>query len=77
MRGKFYKVKAHIENIEGLSGHADQNGLIDWMNKLTSMPDKIFIVHSEADGAKGLQEKIKETFGWIAHIPQLNETIQI
>ena len=77
MRGKFYSVKAHIENIEGLSGHADQNGLIDWMSKLKSKPDRIFIVHSEADGAKGLQEKVKEIFGWIANIPQLNETIQI
>lgn len=73
MRGKFYKVKAHIENIEGLSGHADQNGLIDWMNKLTSKPHKIFIVHSEADGAKGLQEKIKEIYKWDSEIPVLNQ----
>jgi len=73
MRGKFYPVKAHIENIEGLSGHADQNGLIDWMNKLTSKPHKIFIVHSEADGAKGLQEKIKEIYKWDSEIPILNQ----
>lgn len=73
MRGKFYAVKAHIENIEGLSGHADQNGLIDWMRKLQSKPDKIFIVHSEADGAKGLQEKIKEVYKWDSEIPVLNQ----
>jgi metallo-beta-lactamase family protein len=73
MRGRFYPVKAHIENIEGLSGHADQNGLIDWMNKLTSMPEKIFIVHSEEEGAKGLQEKIKEIYKWDSEIPVLNQ----
>lgn len=73
MRGKFYEVKAHIENIEGLSGHADQNGLIDWMSKLQSKPDKIFIVHSEADGAKGLQEKVKEIYKWDSEIPVLNQ----
>jgi predicted metal-dependent RNase len=76
MRGKFYKVKAHIENIEGLSGHADQNGLIDWMNKLKSKPNKIFIVHSEADGAKGLQEKIKKIYKWECEIPVLNQAAE-
>ncbi|OJV31389.1 MAG: MBL fold metallo-hydrolase [Bacteroidetes bacterium 37-13] len=73
MRGKFYAVKAHMENIEGLSGHADQNGLIDWMSKLQSKPDKIFIVHSEEDGAKGLQKKIKEVYKWDSEIPVLNQ----
>lgn len=73
MRGKFYAVKAHMENIEGVSGHADQNGLIDWMSKLQSKPDKIFIVHSEEDGAKGLQKKIKEVYKWDSEIPVLNQ----
>ncbi len=77
MRGKFYQVKAHIENIEGLSGHADQKGLIDWMSKLKSKPNKIFIVHSEADGAKGFQEKINEVYKWNSKIPSLNEIVKL
>lgn len=70
--GKYFKVKATIENIEGLSGHADQNGLIDWMNKLKSKPDKIFIVHAEKEGAEGLRDKIKEVYKWDVEIPALN-----
>lgn len=75
--GKYFQVKATIENIEGLSGHADQNGLIDWMSKLKSMPEKIFIVHSEKDGAEGLQKKVKEIYKWDCAIPSLNELINL
>jgi metallo-beta-lactamase family protein len=75
--GKYFKVRASIENLEGLSGHADQNGLVDWMSKLKSKPDKIFIVHSEENGAKGLQEKIKEIYKWDSEIPSLNKIVNL
>ncbi|MBU4538599.1 MAG: MBL fold metallo-hydrolase [Weeksellaceae bacterium] len=75
--GKYFTVRAAIENIEGLSGHADQNGLIDWMRKLTTKPEKIFIVHAEKEGAEGLQQQIKKVYDWDAEIPALNDHAEI
>ncbi|MGZ5196609.1 MAG: MBL fold metallo-hydrolase RNA specificity domain-containing protein, partial [Kaistella sp.] len=75
--GKYFTVRANIENIEGLSGHADQNGLIEWMGKLAHQPEKIFIVHAENEAAKGLQQKIKEAYNWDAEIPALNDHVEI
>lgn len=75
--GKYFTVRANIENIEGLSGHADQNGLIEWMGKLAHQPEKIFIVHAEKEAAEGLQEKIKERYHWNAEIPALNDHVEI
>ncbi|MGZ5262969.1 MAG: MBL fold metallo-hydrolase RNA specificity domain-containing protein [Kaistella sp.] len=75
--GKYFTVRANIENIEGLSGHADQNGLIEWMGKLAHQPEKIFIVHAENEAAKGLQQKIKEAYHWDAEIPALNDHVEI
>ncbi|WHF52812.1 MBL fold metallo-hydrolase [Chryseobacterium gotjawalense] len=75
--GKYFTVRAAIENIEGLSGHADQNGLIGWMNKLTTKPEKIFIVHAEKEGAEGLQQQIKKVYDWDAEIPALNDHAEI
>lgn len=75
--GKYFTVRAAIENIEGLSGHADQNGLIGWMNKLTIKPEKIFIVHAEKEGAEGLQHQIKKVYDWDAEIPALNDHAEI
>ena len=75
--GKYFPVKAKIENAEGLSAHADQKGLIDWMSGLKQKPEHIFIVHGEAQSAGALREKIKDVYGWESKIPSLNEIIEI
>ena len=69
--GKWIPFKMQVAEIEGLSAHADQNELLDWMNKIKQKPERIFIVHGEKEGAEALKIGIKETFGWDAEIPQL------
>lgn len=69
--GAYRKVNAHVEILEGLSAHADQPELIDWMSDIKIPPEKIFIVHGEDKGAIGLQKKIKESYGWESVIPEL------
>lgn len=76
IHGQWHKVKAHIETIEGLSAHADQSELLNWMSNLKG-PEKIFIIHGEMSGAKALQGKIKERFGWESSIPTLNSIVTI
>lgn len=73
--GKDYPVKANIESIDGLSSHADQEELVDWLSKLSPAPSEIFIVHGEPDAARGLKEKIKEIYGWNAAIPKLDQVV--
>lgn len=75
--GKFFPVKAKIENVEGLSAHTDQKGLIDWMRGLKKKPEHIFIVHGEPQSADALRVKIKDVYGWDCVIPSLNEIIKI
>ncbi len=71
--GKYFPVKAKIENLQGLSSHADQQGLIQWLSKLNSSPSEIFIVHGEHEGSVGLKNKIMEVYDWNAAIPKLNQ----
>lgn len=75
--GKYFPVKAKIENAEGLSAHTDQKGLIGWISELKQKPEHIFIVHGEPKAADALREKIKETYGWDCEIPFLNEIVEI
>lgn len=75
--GKYFSVKASIANVQGLSSHADQAGLINWLSHLKKRPSKIFIVHGELAAAKALQEKILETYKLDAIIPHLNESFII
>jgi metallo-beta-lactamase family protein len=75
--GKYFPVKASVKSIEGLSAHADQEGLIEWMSKINNTPTEIFIVHGEKAAAVGLKNKIKQVYGWNAAIPVLNQVINL
>jgi metallo-beta-lactamase family protein len=77
MEGRYYPVKAKIELIDGLSAHADQHELIDWMSRIGKKPERIFIVHGEPGASDALRVKIDDVFGWDAYIPELYETIEI
>ena len=75
--GKWVPFKMQVVEIEGLSAHADQAELLDWMKALKTKPGRIFIVHGEKEGAEALQKGIKETYGWDAEIPELYSIVEI
>lgn len=75
--GKMFPVKANIKLISGLSSHADQHGLIEWLSELKQTPDEIFIVHGELNASIGLKNKMKEVYDWNSAIPRLNQEVVI
>lgn len=77
LRGRYHKVNALVKSIEGLSAHADQAELIQWLGNLKSAPQKIFITHGVLQAAKALKAKIKIEKGWHCKIPTLFESANI
>ncbi len=75
--GKNYLVDARIVNIPGLSAHADQTELLEWMQAIKKQPEQIFIVHGERESSEALKQKIKERYGWNAQLPQLFDSVKI
>jgi metallo-beta-lactamase family protein len=71
MRGKYWPVKANIKLIEGLSAHADQHELINWLANLKTQPEKIFITHGEKQPAEELKKRIQAVYGYDCEIPRL------
>ncbi len=59
--GEPYKVNAQIVLMDGMSGHADKDGLLHWINSFTTKPKKVFVVHGEDtvtdDFARCLEEE--------------------
>ncbi len=45
--GETITVNAHIEELTGVSGHADKKGLLNWINHFEQKPQKVFVVHGE------------------------------
>lgn len=44
--GENIEVRAKIEKMDGISGHADQEGLLKWLHAFETKP-KVFVVHGE------------------------------
>ena len=57
-------VQAKIYNLEGFSGHADYEGLLDWVKGLQKAPQHIFLVHGEMEAKEALEQKIREATGY-------------
>lgn len=45
--GEPIEVRADITKLVGMSGHADKNGLLRWIDGFEKKPDKVFVVHGE------------------------------
>ena len=66
--GEEIAVNARIEYIEGYSGHADQEGLMDFIYSFINKPKHIFLVHGEEEAQNVLAQKIEtEARNWCFH----------
>jgi metallo-beta-lactamase family protein len=45
--GEPVAVKAKIESLKTLSGHADKNGLLEWLEGFKEKPRQVFVVHGD------------------------------
>ena len=59
IHGKYYPVKAKIVELTGLSAHADQSELIEWIRKYKNPPRQIMLVHGEPSALEALRVKIQ------------------
>ena len=75
--GKYYPVEANILEIEGLSAHADQKGLLNWLSVLENKPTKVFLVHGENQPADELRIKIKEVYGFDCSVPLMGQEFEL
>lgn len=71
--GEEIAVNARIEYIEGYSGHADQEWLLNFIYSFFTKPKHIFLVHGEEDGQEVLKDKIIETTNIPVTIPEYSE----
>jgi metallo-beta-lactamase family protein len=62
--GEKINVEAEIYNLEGFSGHADRNGLLEWLSGFRVKPHRIFLVHGEEESKRDFARTVKETLGF-------------
>ena len=69
-------VRARIEMLDGFSGHADRDGLLEWVGAMRRKPEHIILTHGEPDIIERFAGSIGERFGIPTHIARLGETIR-
>jgi len=75
--GEDIAVNARVEYIEGYSGHADQEGLMNFIYSFITKPKHIFLVHGEPESQDILENKIEEETGLAVTIPEFGETYDL
>lgn len=77
MFGEYVPIRAEVNQIEGLSAHADQSGLLGWLGALGQKPQQVFVIHGEPQAADTLRLRIGEQLGWKARVPDYRETFKL
>ena len=67
--GETIEVRAQIRTLAGLSGHADKNGLTDWIKGFEEKPKRIFVVHGEDSVCNSFTQFINDELGIKAYAP--------
>ena len=67
--GEEIKVNAHIEQLEGISGHADRDMLIDWLDGFEKKPKTVFVNHGNDEVCDEFAMTVKQKLGINATAP--------
>jgi metallo-beta-lactamase family protein len=67
--GEMVPVRASVSHLEGFSGHADADELMQWLRGFERAPRQTFVVHGDPDATDALRFRIGNELGWKASVP--------
>ena len=67
--GEPVHVAAKICRMPGISGHADVNGLINWIQAFDKKPEKVFITHGEDSVTELFAARLRDEMGYDTYAP--------
>jgi metallo-beta-lactamase family protein len=75
--GREWQVRAKIDQVQGLSAHADIHGLKHWLSELEQPPTKTFVVHGEEESALAFARTLGDEHGWSAVAPEYGDRFEL
>lgn len=69
LHGQYVPVRARVEQIHGLSAHADYRELLDWLSASNLVPRRVFVTHGEPAAADAFRRRLRDELGWDAVVP--------
>ena len=71
--GETVMVNAHIEQLAGISGHADNKGLMRWISAFSPQPEHVFVVHGDDETCETFTNRLHDELGLEASAPYNGE----
>jgi metallo-beta-lactamase family protein len=75
--GEEHEVKAHIEVLNGFSGHGDYNELTDWVRAFKHTPKRTFLVHGELEAAEAFAKHLGQHAHHHVEIPDMHQEFEV
>jgi metallo-beta-lactamase family protein len=74
--GEEHVVRAQVVKMNGLSGHADGNELVDWVRAMKKTPRRTYLVHGELEQANILAERLTTELNLESvRVPDMHEQV--
>jgi metallo-beta-lactamase family protein len=77
MHGMEVPVRAQVLAVHGLSGHADQDELLRWIQSGERLPRRAFITHGEPEAAAALAQRLERELHLDAHVARMGELFEL
>jgi metallo-beta-lactamase family protein len=75
--GEPMRLRAEVDSIGELSGHADQSELLEWMEPVVPTLKKVFLVHGEPDAQQTLKVEIEKLYKLEVVCPKRDERYEV
>jgi metallo-beta-lactamase family protein len=75
--GDLMRLRAEVEKLDALSGHADREEMLAWMKPLVNGLKKVFLVHGEPQQQAAFITAIRERYGLEAVAPERGQNFDL
>lgn len=76
--GQEVEIACRVEQLDGLSAHADYAELTEWLRPLTgNAPRQTFITHGEPLAADSLRQHLERELGWDVTVPEQGDEVEL
>ena len=75
--GEPVRLRAEVEQLDALSGHADREEMLAWMKPIAGGLKRVFLVHGEPDQQNAFAQAIRQRYGLDVVAPERGQTFEL
>ncbi len=77
IHGAYVSIEAEVAQLDAMSAHADQHGLVDWLGRIPEGTKSAIVVHGEPAAADALRLRIQDERRWPVRVPAFGERVTL